>query len=164
MHASGYVKVTGKLAGISSLFPLWGVQGSNSGQAWCKCLYQLCHLTGPRKYSLTNHERLLFKANDHCPCLGFCTLKNTLLEMVTTCLTYPFFLLSLESSASVAESVLLSIVEGLEHPALGLAHRLFVLSWLALASLTPSTLTFRITSLLQMPMMCWPALAAEPMF
>lgn len=87
-----------------------------------------------------------------------------LLEMVTTCLTYPFFLLSLESSASVAEIVLLVIVEGLEHPALGLAHGLFVLSWLALASLTPSTLTFRITSLLQMPMMCWPALEAEPMF
>jgi hypothetical protein len=35
---------------------------------------------------------------------------------------------------------------------------------LALPSLISSALTPRITSLLQMPMMCWPALAAEPMF
>lgn len=49
-----------------------------------------------------------------------------LLEMVTTCFTYPVFLLSLESPASVAEFVLLLIVKGLEHRALGLAHKLFL--------------------------------------
>lgn len=141
-------------------FHVW-VQGSNSGQASCRCLYLLCHLTVPRRYSPTNHERLLFKVNDHCPCLGFCSLRKPLLGMVTPCLTCPLFLLPLESSAPIAEFVLLPIVEGLDHPPCP-APRLFC--GLALPPLTPSALTFRITSRLQMPTMCWPARAAAPTF
>lgn len=113
MHASGYVKVTGHLQG-SALSPLWGSRdqtqvrlGVNVFTCCAISLTQENRLSSP-----TNHEILLFKANDHCPCLGFSPLRKTLLEMVTTCLTYSLFLLSLESSASAAELVLLLIVEG----------------------------------------------------
>lgn len=163
----------GQLAGVSSFFPPHRLQGSriklrsdlvpSAFTCGALLLAQENRLCSP-----TNQERLLFNENGSHPCLAFCSLKKMPLKMVTYGCVSHIALVALVSGILCFDSWACPASNCWRARTLvpSLAPRLSVMCGCVpfLSSLTPSTLAFRITSLSQMPMMCWPALAAELMF